>query len=153
MCVELHKIIGDGSEQLKVPLDRFKNGFLNMALPFFAFSDPIAAAKKKVSEDLLEISSAGFCEANDRTKFSSWGLFWIMPRWLCGLNLLQLFAQQKLCIGHWGAGRWKERNDRLVIGEERRWREEGGGGMQHWTIFLQTALRREAATRFEGNYQ
>lgn len=48
VCVELHKIIGSGSEQLQVPLDQFRNGFLNMALPFFAFSDPIAAPKKKV---------------------------------------------------------------------------------------------------------
>uniref|UniRef100_A0A915CCS0 E1 ubiquitin-activating enzyme n=1 Tax=Parascaris univalens TaxID=6257 RepID=A0A915CCS0_PARUN len=55
VCVELHKMIGDGSEQLKVPLDRFKNGFLNMALPFFAFSDPIAAAKKKYHDQTFTL--------------------------------------------------------------------------------------------------
>ncbi|VDK18279.1 unnamed protein product [Anisakis simplex] len=50
VCVELYKLINDPEQhpkQLLVPIDQFRNGFLNMALPFFAFSDPIAAPKKK----------------------------------------------------------------------------------------------------------
>jgi ubiquitin-activating enzyme E1 len=43
VCLELYKVI-DG----KKDLEKYKNGFVNIALPFFGFSDPIEAAKKKV---------------------------------------------------------------------------------------------------------
>ncbi|VDN25146.1 unnamed protein product [Gongylonema pulchrum] len=48
VTIELCKIIGDGQNLPSVPSARFKNGFMNLALPFFAFSEPVAAPKKKV---------------------------------------------------------------------------------------------------------
>ncbi|ETN83338.1 ubiquitin-activating enzyme E1 [Necator americanus] len=60
VCIELYKMVGsDGLP--KTPMTRFKNGFINLALPFFGFSEPIAAPVKKYNEttftlwDRLEI--------------------------------------------------------------------------------------------------
>jgi ubiquitin-activating enzyme E1 len=61
VCIELYKVVEKDGGIAKTPMERFKNGFLNMAGPFYTFSEPGKAQKKKYGEmeftlwDRLEI--------------------------------------------------------------------------------------------------
>jgi len=49
--IELYKMVApEGGYFRKATLDTFKNGFVNLAVPLIAFSEPIAAPKKKYGE-------------------------------------------------------------------------------------------------------
>ena len=45
VCLELYKIIDE-----KKNIEKYNNGFVNLALPFFGFSDPIEAPKHKLGD-------------------------------------------------------------------------------------------------------
>ncbi|ORX70907.1 ubiquitin-activating emzyme E1 [Linderina pennispora] len=59
VCLELYKLIGSSSGDKKRSIEDYKNGFVNLALPFFGFSEPIAPEKRKYND----------------TEFSDWDMF------------------------------------------------------------------------------
>lgn len=50
VCFELYKLLGSCGAEKKAKLDTYKNGFVNLALPLFAFGDPIGCPKKKAGK-------------------------------------------------------------------------------------------------------
>ncbi|GAA5923643.1 E1 ubiquitin-activating protein UBA1 [Sporobolomyces koalae] len=59
VCLELYKII-DG----KTDIEQYKNGFVNLALPFFGFSEPIAVPKNKYYDKEWTIWDRFFIEGD-----------------------------------------------------------------------------------------
>ncbi|CAD5225283.1 unnamed protein product [Bursaphelenchus okinawaensis] len=47
VAIELYKCVDADGRTAKTPVEQFKNGFLNLASPFYTFSEPGAAPKKK----------------------------------------------------------------------------------------------------------
>jgi len=47
VCFELYKILGSCGDESARKIETYKNGFANLALPLFAFSEPLVCAKKK----------------------------------------------------------------------------------------------------------
>ncbi|ODQ79323.1 hypothetical protein BABINDRAFT_62720 [Babjeviella inositovora NRRL Y-12698] len=45
ICLELYKVVAG-----KTDVEQYKNGFINLALPFFGFSEPIASQKSKYND-------------------------------------------------------------------------------------------------------
>jgi len=61
VCLELYKLIQNK------PVEQFKNGFVNLALPFFGFSEPIQAATRKYREHEWNLWSRFEVQGKDMT--------------------------------------------------------------------------------------
>ncbi|ODQ67733.1 ubiquitin-activating enzyme E1 [Nadsonia fulvescens var. elongata DSM 6958] len=49
VCLELYKVIDK-----REVIEDYKNGFINLALPFFGFSEPVASAKMKYNDKVVD---------------------------------------------------------------------------------------------------
>ena len=74
VCLELYKLI-QGDHQAKKDMSKFKNAFVNLALPYFGFSEPMPAPKMKYGEIEWTLW--------DRFEVSSEDYPLILPHWPC----------------------------------------------------------------------
>lgn len=55
VSIELYKVVEANGKISKAPLESFKNGFLNLAGPFYTFSEPGKVPEKKYGEHVFTL--------------------------------------------------------------------------------------------------